>query len=210
MATRIRCKIAGMMGLSILVVGCPQLENQAPVEILDDIVAPSIGSGSVASIGIGMEPIETPVGRCVIWTDSANQSQEYKLLAGAGSSAYVRPNGVPVLDGGWMFLSGRWPYARTRRAVGGAEGSEMIVSIDPTSGGDIERYFFTNGDTAFLWQADPNDPASIPIEWTDFDIFYEVPVVGSPILRRLSEDEDAQEFVDFVLDRAESAGLREE
>lgn len=181
------------------------------VEFAEDVSADSLDSGTVAPIGnVGDVVEDIAIARHVTWTDDDGETQEYDLLVGPDTSAFVKPNGVVVVNGGWVFISGHWPYARTRRVSGGAMGSEMIVQVEATDGGDVERYYFTHGIRAFVYPADPNDPLSQRFEWTDFDRYREIGSIGGLVEKRLSENPTQSHFVNRVIRRASQAGIREE
>ena len=46
---------------------------------------------------------------------------------------------------GWVFISGQWPTGRTRRVVGGASGTDMLVQHEGPADAGIHRVFYMGG-----------------------------------------------------------------
>lgn len=189
-----------LVAMTVAGAGCPA---EGPIPI-DNVVVDFGLFDSTALADPGVDPAAgelaaeaLPVAVEIAWEDEG-VPQTYQVVAGPFAEGEVSSDGSFVLNNGWGFFAGRWPFTRTSRVIAGVEGSQLVV----LAGVDEDLVFFVGGTEAHIVTNDGTET-----RWTDRDVFYSVGDNGVAKERRRSEEPDAAAFLDEVFTIAKAAGI---
>lgn len=179
------CPAPGLVPIDAEVVDFGLFDSTA---LRDPGVDPTAGELVAAALPVAVE---------IAWVDEG-VPQTYQVVAGPFAEGEVSADGSFVLNNGWGFFAGRWPFTRTSRVIAGVEGSQLVV----LAGVDEDMVFFVGGAEAHIVTNDGTET-----RWTDRDVFYSVGNDGVAKERRRSDEPGAVLFLDEVFAIAKAAGI---